>query len=306
MASENTDDLTAWFKDKFEGDLVEGALEPVKFEGKYYGVPVDAWTYTLYYNVDMFKEAGIAKPPETWEELAEYAQKLKKGDQWGISLTYDWRCTYLPFVYQNGGAILNKDGTKAVINATEAVEAIQFWHDLFNKYKVTPVGNNPPEATMVFKQGKAAMMIVGPWEIPGCKEAGINFKTTTLQSRKYSVSEADSHVVAIYSKTSAEKKEAAKTFIEFFMKRESNLIWIIDGGKVPTKKSIINSAEFKNAELLTPFAQMNFQYFPKTTIAGVIDTALSKAMGEIVVNHVPVQVALDEAAETINNELKQQ
>jgi ABC-type glycerol-3-phosphate transport system substrate-binding protein len=89
------------------------------------------------------------------------------------------------------------------------------------------------------------------------------------------------------------------------MDAENNLTWITEGGKVPTKKSIINGAEFKNAELLIPFSQMDFQYFPKTTITGVINTALQKAMGEIVVNKMPVQAALDEATKTINKELSQ-
>ena len=75
----------------------------------------------------------------------------------------------------------------------------------------------------------------------------------------------------------ARNKAAGKTFIEFLMKKESNMTWITEGGKVPTQKSIIGSAEFKNAELLTPFAKMGFRYFPKTKVAGATSTALAKA-----------------------------
>ncbi|HTX55164.1 MAG TPA: extracellular solute-binding protein, partial [Candidatus Baltobacteraceae bacterium] len=63
-------------------------------DGKLYGLPRHAGGYLLYYNSDLFKEAGLdpAKPPRNWEELLAYAKKLTKKDaagntvQWGIAI----------------------------------------------------------------------------------------------------------------------------------------------------------------------------------------------------------------------------
>src|SRR5882672_9192119 len=49
-------------------------------DGELYGVPFHNSTPLLYYNVEPFKEAGLdpSKPPRTWAELVQYAQKLTK------------------------------------------------------------------------------------------------------------------------------------------------------------------------------------------------------------------------------------
>lgn len=47
-----------------------------------YGIPLTIDTLALFYNEDLFREAGIAKPPRTWEELKETARRLTKKDEY--------------------------------------------------------------------------------------------------------------------------------------------------------------------------------------------------------------------------------
>ena len=47
-----------------------------KFDDKRCAMPVLADTYGLYYNKDMFKQAGITSPPKTFSELTADAKKL--------------------------------------------------------------------------------------------------------------------------------------------------------------------------------------------------------------------------------------
>ena len=62
--------------------------------GKTWGIPFQRSTIVLYWNKDLFKEAGLDpnKPPANWDEMVEYAQKLTKGDasgkvtQWGVQI----------------------------------------------------------------------------------------------------------------------------------------------------------------------------------------------------------------------------
>ena len=56
-------------------DLAETAG---KFNGQYYGIASDGVWTALYYNKDMFREAGLdpERPPATWDELIEYADRL--------------------------------------------------------------------------------------------------------------------------------------------------------------------------------------------------------------------------------------
>ena len=83
------------FLKKYENDFIEGAH---KVDGKIYTVPNSSTTQGLVYNKDMFKAAGIvdekgeAKPPETLDELREYAKKLTNPakNEYGIIMPVKW------------------------------------------------------------------------------------------------------------------------------------------------------------------------------------------------------------------------
>src|SRR4051812_20489486 len=45
-------------------------------------VPLYSMAYALYYNKKMFQEAGITKPPATWDEMVTTGQRLSKDGKW--------------------------------------------------------------------------------------------------------------------------------------------------------------------------------------------------------------------------------
>jgi sn-glycerol 3-phosphate transport system substrate-binding protein len=136
------------------------------YGGKVYGVPFQRSTPVMYYNKDAFAEAGLdpEKPPVTWDELTSVAQKLTKHDgerttRWGIELpleAFNW--FYYAVTYANGGETLTADGTKVLWDQPKNVEALQFWHDLVNKYKVTPAYTPWNDGPQEFAAGKTAMV----------------------------------------------------------------------------------------------------------------------------------------------------
>jgi multiple sugar transport system substrate-binding protein len=69
-------------KDDISGDFYPELWEATLYEGDSYGIPFNTDTRILYYNKDAFEEVGLdpEKPPTTWEELEEYAEKLDKKD----------------------------------------------------------------------------------------------------------------------------------------------------------------------------------------------------------------------------------
>ena len=78
-----------------------------------YALPFNRSTPMFYYNKDMFEEAGLdpETPPQTWDELREYASKLSIPNQrWGFEMPIDaW--FYEAFIMQGDGRILNEDET---------------------------------------------------------------------------------------------------------------------------------------------------------------------------------------------------
>jgi len=139
-----TDMVTEWDKYPY---LNKSVLDPISHEGKIYGLPVGgvggSYVMTLFYNKDHFREAGIEKPPDTWEEFVEIAKKLtdRSKGRAGFGILGEkggagWH--FLNWVWQSGGDFEVKEngGWKAVFDSPEAVRALQFLKDLRWKHQV--------------------------------------------------------------------------------------------------------------------------------------------------------------------------
>lgn len=152
-------------------DFFPGAWSSNVWGGSTWGIPLnnDVWEQ-MYYNRAMFEAAGLDPddPPSTWAELMEACQALTNApDQYGIGVLGpgEWSVvTMNSFIYTNGGAILNEDGTEAVINSPEAVEALQFYKDQEQCAPPGTAARIEPEAVGLFTAGQVAMVFVGSWQ----------------------------------------------------------------------------------------------------------------------------------------------
>src|SRR5687767_2751039 len=79
-------------------------------DGKIYAIPFFQVAQALYYRKDYFREAGLdpTKPPRTWEEFYEYAQKLSefKSGVTGFGFSRPPGYHWTNFVWQAGGEIV--------------------------------------------------------------------------------------------------------------------------------------------------------------------------------------------------------
>ena len=117
-------------------------------QGSLYCLPKDLSCFAFAYNKDLFDEAGLEYPdpenPYTYDEFIEVCKALTKDtdgdgeiDQWGVANANAFGFT--PYVYSNGGRLLNEDYTKVQVAENEKFkEAFQFYADLTVKEKITP------------------------------------------------------------------------------------------------------------------------------------------------------------------------
>lgn len=129
------------------GDIFASSKKAITFEDKIYGVPFWGEGTALYYRQDLFEEAGIANPPDTWEEFREIAIKLTnpRQGQYGAGIGYgagnsDAEWLSRSIIWAFGGAIFGEDGKSVIFNSPETSEAIQFITRLFTEDEVTPPG----------------------------------------------------------------------------------------------------------------------------------------------------------------------
>jgi len=119
-------DLTPYLKKDatYTNGLVPEFLNNWVFEGKNYGVPLFVVKTLLFYNKLMFKEAGLDSPPQTFDQLMDYAAKMTKGEKSGLmTVNFDW--LYWPFFAANGIDLLTPDLTKAAFNTPKAVALVE-------------------------------------------------------------------------------------------------------------------------------------------------------------------------------------
>jgi len=176
-----TDRIANW---EYSGeDFFPGPWQSTVWENRGYGIPIETNTLALFYNVDMFKGAGLDpnRPPTTWEELTSYAAKLTKPGVYGLSVsaigTEEGTFQWLPFLWQNGVDIADLDNPKAV-------EALELWVNWMKKGYVSKeiVSMDQWSGVRVqFVNEGAAMMVNGPWCLPAME--GVNFKVALLPGR---------------------------------------------------------------------------------------------------------------------------
>lgn len=110
-------------------DFNVNLLNQFRINGKLYGLPEAGQSLGLFYNKDMFNEAGL-KPPTTWEELEAAATKLTKGNVTGLSVEYS-PAFFIPFMLQGGGKIA--EGNKPSFNSEACAKGLNFFNSLFAK-----------------------------------------------------------------------------------------------------------------------------------------------------------------------------
>ena len=176
-----------------------GVLEPGQYKGQQWLLPKDFTPLGVYLNKKVFDEYGVEYPKDgwTWADLLKTAQALTKDvdgdgktDTWGIQLTGNWTTGFEYWPAAAGGSLISDDGTKfaGYMDSPETIEAVQFYADLYNKYKVAP----PPAdfslwagGNTEFENGKAAMRLFGRWPQAGLKaNPNIDLGVVGLQSAR--------------------------------------------------------------------------------------------------------------------------
>ena len=145
-------------------------------DGKYYGMPMRATQTAIYYNKDMFDEAGVAYPTDnwTWDEYIETARKMAEwGKEKGIYGTYTH--TYANEWATIGAQVGNwykEDGT-CNIKDPAWVRSLEMRKSLDDEKIQMPYGQIVAVKAVInssFLSGKEAMVHAGSWLVRDMKK----------------------------------------------------------------------------------------------------------------------------------------
>jgi fructooligosaccharide transport system substrate-binding protein len=321
-ALENLDSY--WDREDFN-DLVGSAQSAMQWDGKIWASPLNEANCVLYYNREMFREAGIVAPTKyadawTLDELLQAAIKLTKRDKSGNVEVYGlfpqmfsvdnknegMTFTQMLWTWWFGADIISPDGktVDGYFNSPESKAALQFYADLFNKYEVSPsISMNNPLAS-----GRAAMYINGPWMVGTWQNNFPEFYNgkwgaMPLPKGKMEASNSGSWNLAITRQS--KNKDLAWEVISAITDTEGSYIYCSNTGNLPARESTLAISDMskppydiiKDQLIHTAKSRPVSPVYPKISEA-LMDAFNSVAFGE------SVDVAFNEAVSKMNAALK--
>lgn len=294
-----------------------------RYDGKQYGFNNYSWDVSgIYYNKELIQKEGLTDPyllqengEWTWKEFLEIAQKATKdtdgdgeNDQWGVSIQgYN---LYSPLILSNGANIVNIDDNGKVtltLDDPKVVEAIQFFGDLHNKYKVVvPVADVGDwyEAPRNFSKGNVAMFFGQSWDGEELrkameKEFGFVFMPKGPKASDYIVPIQNEAKIYVMPKHAKYPKEAAMIFEEISV-FDNN----IEGFRAWTRDYLYSESDFATAEKMLGKGKVTMYHgFPSFK-----DLFHNNIINKIVTDNVPAETFVenlkDQAQDAIDNEFK--
>lgn len=171
-------DLTDFMnQDGYIDRFVPASLSNVTFDGKIWGVPVEnSAIAVIWYNKDIFNEYGL-EPPETWHELLTIVDTLNENGVAPFSMANKtkWPSSmfYMYLVDRLGGPeVFASAATRSGGSFEDPVfvEAGQMVQDLVERGGFVEGFNgldyDTGQSRQLLYAGKAAMELMGNWQIP--------------------------------------------------------------------------------------------------------------------------------------------
>lgn len=245
--------LDDYLEDAEMDDVLDSIIQQGTYDGKFYAFGFSESSVGIYYNKELFQAAGITESelptldkPWTWSEFQAICKKLKdkyqtpaidlqlaSGDE---MLTY----AYLPFVWSNGGNLVDETGkiAEGYFNDEKTATALNFIQELVKKEYTTI---SPIEKG--FETGKYPMLLSGSWTMADLAE---NYQNIEYGILPYPVSDTTKELVSptgswqLGMTANTEKKEGAAAFITYATNTESSRIISLGNSVLPIRHSTID------------------------------------------------------------------
>jgi multiple sugar transport system substrate-binding protein len=144
---------------------------PVEGSDALWGLPRDVSAFAIYYNADLFDEAGLDYPASgwTWDEFVADAEALSGlgSEIVGFGMS-SWWANWGYFVNAAGSSLFNEDYTACGLNNEDTVQGLETAASLYeNNWAVSWL--TEPETP--FLAGNVGMLMNGRWSTPGILDA---------------------------------------------------------------------------------------------------------------------------------------
>ncbi|MFZ5951890.1 MAG: extracellular solute-binding protein [Candidatus Rifleibacteriota bacterium] len=292
---------------KIRDQYLKAPLETGFVDGNYYGIPDQTTCVAMFYNKQMFRDAGLETAvPTTWEEFIEVGKKLTNSSngQYAFAMTNTlwWN---LPFFNSYGARVISADGRKCELASDKAVAALEMMASLVNEHKVEAGAWRPgaisPEQGFV--NGKYAMIFMGPWNLAKFKNTNMDFGVGLIPGGPAGTSTNVGGTDTVVFKHSPYAREAYN-FLTFFTNAQNQARWCSELNQLPINLGAYDLVKFEDEHLKTFMEQMKHAGVnPVVTSYGLLEDIVNPEMEAALSGQKSVRDALTSAAEKIQKQL---
>lgn len=271
-----------------ESSFFVGSWDTTIVDDVAYGVPWYVDTRVLYYRTDFAEQAGV-EPPETWDEYKEFAAALQTaGAEWGVSLPpggFDSWQYVAPLAWQQGGDILDAEGTGFAFDSPEWDEAFSFYSSFFEDGVAEPRRLEGGEIEQAFIDGSVGAFFSGPFHVSllrdqGGPEFADKFGVAMVPGADSRTSFTGGGNLAVFG--DSENRDASWKFVRWLSQPETQLAWYDISTDLPSVQAAWDDPTFAEDPYLSVFGeQLQDSKAPPAIptwaqVSGVIDRELEK------------------------------
>ncbi|MEH7386025.1 sugar ABC transporter substrate-binding protein [Bacillus sp. JJ1521] len=251
MENDLLEDVSS-FKDDAEynmDDFFPSTLDLFKKDDQLLGIPFSTPPSVIFYNEDLFVNAGEKTPNEhaeagtwTWEQFEKSAKAISADGVYGANFFRDWNTwiTLLSHTWANGGDLFNKGQTEFTWNSPQGVETFK----MLDRMMFADASHPKAGEQVSFESGKIGMFFDVysyvsaarnvqdfKWDIAPLPE-GPEGRFPMLGQAGYGLFKGSKH------------PDEAKELLKFFTSQEG--ITATSTFFVPPRESVLSSDEFVN------------------------------------------------------------
>jgi multiple sugar transport system substrate-binding protein len=289
-----------------------GPLSAMTYGGRIVTMMSDIDAYVLFYRADLLAAKGI-EVPRSWDDLRLAARELAEdadGDGSPDRYLYAVRPDtphFAQFLFQNGGRLLDEQGTKSSFNSDAGVGALDYQAGLLGDGTALALPDGDAALLPAVVDGRVAMFAGGPSALSllrsGAPHQAGDWRVAIAPYKEQTGSYLGGTGLSIPA--AAAHPRAAWLFIEHFLRPEQQVRLYTVAGLAPATTAALESPELTRADPYfggeAPFAVFRDAMTTATPLPYVsgwdrVQTILDDALSTALRGRTDSRAALDEAA----------
>jgi sn-glycerol 3-phosphate transport system substrate-binding protein len=289
-------------------DFFDRLLLACDYDGTLYCLPYNTSTPLIYYNADIFREAGLdpdTDAPTTWEELLEVGPQLSvvndqgQLERWALGLATSPGWLFDAWLGQAGGRIFNDEA---------GIEVAEFWLELVER----DIAVASDSQTEDFFAGRQAMILASTANLENYfTQADFDLRAATLWCHSECYAPIGGGNFYIMDTGSEAERQAAWEFLKWVAAPEQSARFAAATGYMAPMPAALETetlqARFEQLpEARLTYDQMSSHGYPRTLVPfwNEVHSAYGTATEEILLAGTDPQRALDIAAQEANRLLQ--